>query len=120
MTKPLRPIDVMLIVCRESGVSISDFCGTSRHKQLVRARRVYAQLCKQETMASYPEIAQAMGRTRNHSTIITQHQHFDRERGHDFLMMEMYRQSVAAIERLRKPVGEDVGALAGQMMEDAA
>ncbi|MEZ6241809.1 MAG: DnaA/Hda family protein [Phycisphaerales bacterium] len=76
-----RPIPLELIartVCRELGVEMGDLLGKGRHKRVVLARSMVAQVARSLTTRSYPEIARVMAR-RNHSTVITAHQRVRRQ-----------------------------------------
>jgi chromosomal replication initiator protein len=68
--RPIRGEQVIAHVCRALGVELAEFTGRGRHKRVVLARAVAANLCRRLTTLSFPEIARAMGRP-NHSTIIT-------------------------------------------------
>jgi chromosomal replication initiator protein len=91
---PRRPIPVQTIVehvCRSLHVDLNDFTGRGRHKRVVFARSVAAQLSRELTTQSFPEIARGMGRT-NHSTIITAQRRLQRQietRPHDILSGEL-------------------------------
>ncbi|MDX9910971.1 MAG: DnaA/Hda family protein [Phycisphaerales bacterium] len=69
-TRPIRPEEVVSLVCREMGVEIEDVRGRGRHPRVVLARAVAGSLCRSHTTASFPEIAQSLGRP-NHSSVVT-------------------------------------------------
>lgn len=66
MTHPTDIIDATLAV---TGVTPGEFRGRGRNRLVVLARWTVAYLCRRMTSASYPEIAEAMGRPA-HSTAI--------------------------------------------------
>lgn len=117
MKKRLRPINVMYAVLYVTGVSMEDMCGDTRIKPVVRARRVFVFLCRELTHASYPEIAREMGR-RSHTQAIYQYRDFIRQyKAKDAALIEAY--TIAALH-LSGRTEKRAGALAGQMMENAA
>jgi len=72
-TKHLTSRQLMYAACSAWGVGLSEFCGTGRHRALIKCRQAYGLLARALTSESYPEIARGAGRT-NHSTIITWNQ----------------------------------------------
>lgn len=68
--RPVKPEDVLDLVCRTLGVQREDVLATGRHARVVLARAVTARVIRSVTLLSYPEIARVLGR-RNHSTVIT-------------------------------------------------
>lgn len=69
-TRPVRPEEVVDLVCRELGVELHDVRGRGRHPRVVLARAIAGTLCRSLTTASFPEIAHALGRP-NHSSVVT-------------------------------------------------
>lgn len=67
---PIRLSAVIETVCTRLNVVRSDLIGSGRHKRVVLARALVAYLSREMTTHSFPEIAQALGRT-FHSTIHT-------------------------------------------------
>jgi chromosomal replication initiator protein len=61
---------VIEAVCTRIGVTRADLLGSGRHRRVVLARALVAYLGREMTTRSFPEIAQALGRS-NHSTIHT-------------------------------------------------
>lgn len=82
---PVRIGTVIEVVCERLGVSRNDLMGSGRHRRVVMARALVAHLGRELTTLSYPEIAQALGRS-YHSTVHT------------------------AAQRLRKQLAADEGA----------
>lgn len=79
--QPLRPIKfetVLEVVCDQLHVEPKKVLGPGRHRHLVLARSLAIYLARQLTSLSYPEIADAMGRS-NHSTIITACQRMEKQ-----------------------------------------
>ena len=79
--QPLRPVrfnDVLETTCGHLGVDPKQVLGPSRHRHLVLARSLAIYIARKLTSLSYPEIADAMGRS-NHSTIITACQRMEKQ-----------------------------------------
>ncbi len=70
LRKPVRVAAIVDAVCAGVGVERSDLLGSGRHKRVVLARGIAAYLARALTTHSFPEIAQALGKT-NHSTMVT-------------------------------------------------
>jgi chromosomal replication initiator protein len=66
----VRIANIVEAVCARLGVSKADVIGSGRHRRVVLARGLIAYLGRELTTHSFPEIAQALGRS-NHSTIHT-------------------------------------------------
>lgn len=66
----VRVGNIIETVCHRLGVSKADVVGSGRHRRVVLARGLIAYLARELTTYSFPEIAQALGRS-NHSTIHT-------------------------------------------------
>jgi len=66
------------VVCRQLSVTRAQVLSKSRQRHVVLARALITHLARRMTTMSYPEIAQAVGRT-NHSTVITAAQRIDRQ-----------------------------------------
>lgn len=64
------PYRIAAAVARAAGISVDDMASDYRYAPIVGARRVYARLCREMSIASYPEIARVLGKT-NHSSAIT-------------------------------------------------
>jgi chromosomal replication initiator protein len=67
---PVRIGQVIDVVCERLRCARSDLMGTGRHRKVVLGRALVAHLGREMTTHSYPEIAQAIGRT-YHSTVHT-------------------------------------------------
>ncbi|MHC4990691.1 MAG: DnaA ATPase domain-containing protein [Planctomycetota bacterium] len=67
---PVRIGQVIDAVCELLGVTRSDLMGSGRHRRVVLGRGLVAFLGRELTTHSYPEIAEALGRT-YHSTVHT-------------------------------------------------
>ncbi len=66
--RPVRVIDIVTAVCTTTGVEREDLVGKGRHRRVVTARALAAHLAREMTTLSYPEIADALGRS-THSTV---------------------------------------------------
>lgn len=78
----VRIQSVVEAVCTRLAVSKADLLGTGRHRRVVLARALVAYLARELTTQSFPEIAQALGRT-NHSTVHTADQRLRRQLEND-------------------------------------
>lgn len=79
--RPSRPVPMESIldaVCAALEVTRADLAGRGRQRAVVLARSLVARLARRLTRRSYPEIAQAIGRS-NHSTVITAHRRIDEQ-----------------------------------------
>lgn len=74
----VRISNIVEAVCTRLGVSKADVIGSGRHRRVVLARGLIAYLGRELTTHSFPEIAQALGRS-NHSTIHTADQRLRRQ-----------------------------------------
>jgi chromosomal replication initiator protein len=94
-------------VCEELGVTEAQLAGRGRHAQVVLARAVLIQLCRELTTMSFPEIARAMGKS-NHSTVITAAQRLKRQIGEGMQARLAGSQELISLEdlmnRLRRGV----------------
>ena len=75
---PIRIGQVIEQVCDRVGIAADDVMGSGRHRRVVLARALVSYLGRELTTHSYPEIAQAMGRT-YHSTVHTAAQRLRRQ-----------------------------------------
>ncbi len=66
--RPVRVAEIVAAVCEITGVEREDLVGPGRHRRVVTARGLAAHLARELTTLSYPEIAQALGRS-THSTV---------------------------------------------------
>ena len=74
----VRISNIVEAVCVRLGVCKADVIGSGRHRRVVLARGLIAYLGRELTTHSFPEIAQALGRS-NHSTIHTADQRLRRQ-----------------------------------------
>jgi chromosomal replication initiator protein len=65
---PVPVSAVVEVVAQRTGVTRAELAGSSRHQRISLARGLVAYLARSMTTASYPEIAEAMGRS-NHSSV---------------------------------------------------
>jgi len=66
----VQPIaGIMRAVCEKFVISQIELCSARRQSHLVRPRHIAFWLCKELTLASFPEIGRLFG-NRDHSTII--------------------------------------------------
>lgn len=66
----VQPIEaIMWAVCEKYGLSQVELCSQRRQVHLVRPRHIAFWLCKELTLASFPEIGRMFG-NRDHATII--------------------------------------------------
>lgn len=79
---PVRIGTVIECVCERLGINQGDLMGSSRHRRVVLGRALVAYLARELTTQSYPEIAQALGRS-YHSTVHTAAQRLTRQLGQD-------------------------------------
>ena len=77
-THTVRLAAVIEGVCARLAVPKADILASGRHRRVVLARGLVAYLARELTTHSFPEIAQAMGRS-NHSTIHTADQRLRRQ-----------------------------------------
>jgi chromosomal replication initiation ATPase DnaA len=101
----VTPAEILLVVCRKGGVIYDDIISTSRHRQLVVARRVYVALCRELTDASYPEISRAMRKT-SHSHAIAQIKAFNDERKRDKHQRWLYDACWLEVRRMQREKAE--------------
>lgn len=66
--RPVRVAQVIQAVCTVTGVDHAALVGAGRHRRSVLGRGLVAHLARELTTLSYPEIAQALGRS-THSTV---------------------------------------------------
>lgn len=70
---------VLAATCRVMGVAIDQVAdGKLRHPRLIAARQIFVAAARRLTTVSYPGIAGMLSGSKNHSTIIEQHQRFER------------------------------------------
>ena len=67
-TGPVRLAAIIDAVCEQTGIDRCDLFGKSRHARIVLSRGLVTHLARSLTNHSYPEIAQALGRS-CHSTV---------------------------------------------------
>jgi chromosomal replication initiation ATPase DnaA len=91
MTAKPRIEDILVAVGDHFGCTVAELKSRRRGSPLPIARGVAVELIRRHTIASYPEIARALGRT-NHSTVITAHRRHQRR-----LAGRMSRADAAAI-----------------------
>lgn len=82
---PIRLAIIVDVVCQRLNVQKTDLTGSSRHRRVVLARGLVAHLARELTTHSYPEIAQALGRT-HHSTIHTAARRLRRQLEEDYMV----------------------------------
>jgi chromosomal replication initiator protein len=101
----VTPAEILLVVCRVCGVLHKDMVSTSRHRQLVMARRVYVALCREMTEASYPEIASVLEK-KSHSTAVLQMQAFERTLAENEHMQWMHDKCWLEVRRMQREKAE--------------
>lgn len=66
--RPVRIGEIIAAVCATTGIEREDLVGHGRHRRSVIARGLATHLARELTTMSFPEIAQALGRS-THSTV---------------------------------------------------
>lgn len=84
--KNVNPTGVVLAVCREMGVTVSEVSGKCRHWRVVATRMVISHLLREHTTLSYPGIARVMGLT-GHSTVFEARKRYLQTVGRDGMIL---------------------------------
>lgn len=100
---------IAAIVSLQTGVTLGELRGKTRHTAITRARRMLVGLIRDFTHHSFPDIAEwygpgchMAGITRSHSTVVTQLQHHERLRVKDRRYRDEYLRMANLVREQKK------------------